>query len=137
MKTAFRILLLLSFLLLAVARSYSVRALCSRTDVPVFIAARVSLGRIINYSLTPHEVYRQTGYGGNHSLLNSYGMKRGYTTGEWWNGGGGYWEYCMFDWQKKYNYPWRIRPLYIFNCNYNNIQHIPGGMAHWSFRKNH
>ena len=120
-----------------VARSYSVRALGSSADVPVFIAVRVSLGRIINYSLTPHFVYRQTGYGGKHSFLNAYGMQHGYVTGEWWNAGGGYWEYCMFDWQNKYNYPWRIRPLYIFNCNYNNIQHIPGGMAHWSFKTNH
>lgn len=120
-----------------VARSYSLRALGSDADVPVYIAVRVSLGRIVNYSLAPHFVYRQTGEGGKHSLLNAFGMQNHYITGEWWNVGGGYWEYCMFDWQKKYNFPWRIRPLYVFNCEKNSIQHIPGGMAHWSFRTNH
>ena len=64
--------------------------------------------------------------------LNAYGQEHKYTTGEWWNDHGGYWEYCLFDWKNLYNHPWRIRPIYIFNSRTRFIQHIKGGMAHWT-----
>ncbi len=98
---------------------------------PVFIACRVSFGKILNYSLAPRYLESNTGGSGRHSVLNSYADKNGYTTAEWWNGS--YWEYCMFDWQNRYNHPWRIRPIYVFNIRTGRAQHIDGGMRHWFF----
>lgn len=100
---------------------------------PVMIVCRVSLGSIINYSLAPYYVYKNAGKYGNPSVLNSYGQDNGYTTGEWWNEDGGYWEYCMFDWQNLYNHPWRIRPIYLFNFRTGRVQHVAGGKRHWLF----
>lgn len=100
---------------------------------PVMIVCRVSLGSIINYALAPYNVYYNAGEKKNPAVLNKYGEKGGYTTGEWWNYKAGYWEYCMFDWQNRYNQPWRIRPVYIFNFRTCRAQHIKGGMRHWLF----
>lgn len=102
---------------------------------PVLIVCRVSLGRIINYSLAPWKVYLAAGGEGHPPTLNRYGEQNHYTTGEWWNDRGGYWEYCLFDWQNRYNHPWRIRPVYLYNHRTKMIQHIPGGKAHWLFSK--
>lgn len=102
---------------------------------PIMIVCRVSLGNIINYSLAPYYVYSNAGQYGNPAVLNKYGEKEGYTTGEWWNDRGGYWEFCMFDWQNRYNYSWRIRPVYVFNFRTSKVQHINGGMRHWLFDK--
>lgn len=102
---------------------------------PVMIVCRVSLGKIINYALAPIYVYDNAGGDGNHAVLNKYGEEHGYVTGEWWNEVGGYWEYCMFDWQNRYNHPWRIRPVYVFNFRTGRAQHIKGGMRHWLFDK--
>ena len=109
-----------------VASSYSGRA-----NGVVFIACRVSLGKIINYALAPQYVEFNTGRYGRHSVLNDYANANGYDTAEWWNGA--YWEYCMFDWKNKYNYPWRIRPIYVFNIETGLAQHIDGGFRHWLF----
>jgi len=103
-------------------------------DNPVVIVCRVSPGRIINYSMAPSAVYLAVGGYGNPATLNRYAERNRFTTGEWWNGGGGYWEYCLFDWQNMYNHPWRIRPIYIYNYRTKMVQHIPGGMAHWTFK---
>ena len=101
---------------------------------PVMIVCRVSLGKILNYRFAPAYVHENTGYGGNHAVINNYAMEEGYTTGEWWNDCG-YWEYCMFDWQNRYNHPWRIRPIYVFNFRTGLAQHIDGGFRHWLFSK--
>ena len=106
----------------------------SYSSAPVMIACRVSMGRVINYTLTPSWVYRQTGPGGNHDELNRFGERNGYTTGQWYNNRG-HWEYCLFDWQNRYNHPWRIRPVYILNFNTGRAQHISGGVQHWLFDK--
>ena len=98
------------------------------------IVCRVSLGKILNYRFAPAYVHENTGYGGNHAVINNYAMEEGYTTGEWWNSIG-YWEYCMFDWQNRYNHPWRIRPIYVFNFRTGLAQHIDGGFRHWLFSK--
>ena len=111
--------------------SYSQRAISRTGGVPVFMACRVSLGKILNYGLAPQWVASNTGGSGNPVVLNRYAEENGYTTAEWWNGG--YWEYCMFDWQNRYNYPWRIRPLYVLNLHTDRAQHIDGGMRHWLF----
>ena len=111
--------------------SYSQRAISRTGGVPVFMACRVSLGKIINYAVAPRRVANNTGGSGNPVVLNRYAEENGYTTAEWWNGG--YWEYCMFDWQNRYNYPWRIRPLYVLNLHTDRAQHIDGGMRHWLF----
>jgi len=115
------------------ASGYSDRAgECGRD--PVMIACRVSMGRVINYTLSPSRVYRQAGYGGNHNELNIFGDKHGYTTGEWYNNRH-HWEYCLFDWQNRYNHPWRIRPIYVLNFRTGRAQHIKGGVQHWLFDK--
>jgi hypothetical protein len=119
----------------AVARSYARDPHRLSDRNPMIIVCRVSMGRIINYALAPHYVYMQAGEHGRHSELNKYGENNGYTTGEWWNGRGGYWEYCLFDWQNRYNHPWRIRPIYAFNLRINQAQPIKGGMQHWLFEK--
>ena len=99
------------------------------------IVCRVSLGRILNYSLAPYSVYQNAGQYGNPAVLNRYAENNGYTTGEWWNQRGGYWEYCLFDWQSKYNEPWRIRPIYVYNFRTGRAQHIDSGLRHWLFSK--
>lgn len=116
-----------------VARTYA----CNRMGGanPIMIVCRVSLGSIINYALAPSHVYQNTGQYGNHAVLNRYAEQHDYTTGEWWNSSGGYWEYCMFDWQDHYNYPWRIRPVYLFNFRTGRVQHLKGGLCHWTFRR--
>ena len=116
-----------------VALSYAYSPHRLSDNNPVVIVCRVSLGRIINYSLAPTYVYNAAGQYGNPATLNSFAKKNKYTTGEWWNGRGGYWEYCLFDWKNLYNSRWRIRPIYIFNDRTHIIQHIKGGMTHWTF----
>lgn len=110
-----------------IAGNYSIRA----GGTPVIIACRVSLGNILNYALAPTYVEANVGGSGQHSVLNRYADQNGYTTAEWWNGS--YWEYCMFDWQNRYNNPWRIRPMYVFNRRTGLAQHIDGGFRHWLF----
>lgn len=116
-----------------VAKRYATDSYRLNDNNPIIIVCRVSLGRTINYALAPEYVYDQAGQYGKHSELNKYGEEHGYTTGEWWNEGGGYWEYCMFDWQNRYNHPWRIRPVYLYNVRTGRVQHIKGGMQHWLF----
>lgn len=118
-----------------VARSYACDEYRLSDNNPIIIFCRVSPGRIINYSLAPRYVYYSAGDGGNPSVLNKYGEDHGYTTGEWWNARGGYWEYCLFDWKSRYNKSWRIRPVCIFNLRTCRIQHVSGGMRHWLFDK--
>lgn len=98
------------------------------------IVCRVSLGKVLDLGLAPWHVYRQCGY--RDALgATKWGLNNGYVTGEWWRKDRGWWEYCMYDWQNRYNYSWRIRPLYVLNLNEQMLQRIPGGMAHWLFRK--
>ena len=119
----------------SVARRYAEDPYRLNGTNPVMIACRVSLGRIINYSLAPFNIYLNAGANGNPAVLNKYAEKNGYNTGEWWNIRGGYWEYCMFDWQNRYNHPWRIRPIYVFNFRTGRAQHIDCGLRHWLFSK--
>ena len=106
------------------ARTYSDRAL---------IVCRVSLGRVLDLGLAPMHVFRQCGHA-NALEATRWGLNNGYTTGEWWRPDGGWWEYCLYDWQNRYNYSWRIRPLYVLNLTDQLMQRIPGGMCHWLFR---
>lgn len=41
----------------------------------------------------------------------------------------------MFDWQNRYNHPWRIRPIYVFNFRTGMAQHIDKGFRRWLFSK--
>ncbi len=101
------------------------------------IVCRVSLGRVVNLSQAPLNVYNNAGrYGNDHSAITRWALdKEGYTTVEWWNQWAGYWEYCMLDWRNRYNHPWRIRPLYVVKVSSGFPQRIRGGMVHWLFRK--
>lgn len=112
-----------------VANSYAKHRNLSDNN-PVTIVARVSLGKTLNMATAPWAVYGAIGRYGNPATLNRYAETHGYITGEWYNGS--YWEYCLFDWQNLYNERWRIRPLYVFNHRTGFIQHIMGGMAHWT-----
>lgn len=100
----------------------------------VMIACRVSMGRVISYTLMPDYVYNQAGGGGRHDEINKFADANGYTMGEWYNYRG-VWEYCLFDWQNRYNHPWRIRPIYMLNLRTGRAQHVTGGMQHWLFDK--
>lgn len=100
----------------------------------VMIACRVSMGRVISYSLMPDYAYNQAGGGGRHDEINKFADANGYTMGEWYNYRG-VWEYCLFDWQNRYNHPWRIRPIYMLNLRTGRAQHVTGGMQHWLFDK--
>ena len=115
----------------SLAMGYS-RGAASPDNAPVMIACRVSMGRVVNYTLAPSRVYQQAGGGGNHDELNKFGDRHGYTTGQWYNNRH-HWEYCLFDWQNRYNHPWRIRPVYILNMYTGRAQHISGGVQHWLF----
>lgn len=96
------------------------------------IITRVSLGRVLDLGLAPYNIYAACGHP-NALCVTSWGLKHNYTTGEWWRQDEGWWEYCMYDWQNKYNESWRIRPLYVLNLEEKCIQRIPGGMYHWLF----
>ena len=102
---------------------------------PVMIVCRVSLGKILNYRLAPDRIHNNAGPIGSNSVINSYAEKNGYTSGEWWNYRALYWEYCLFDWKNRYNHPWRIRPIFVFNFRTGLAQHIDGGFRHWLFSK--
>lgn len=116
-----------------VAKGYAKDPYRLSDNNPVMIACRVSLGSILNYALAPDWVYRSTGEYGCSSNLNHYAEKNGYTTGEWWNPKGLYWEFCLLDWSGPYDHPWRIRPLYIYNFRTGLFEHVKGGMQHWIF----
>ena len=118
----------------AVAKRYAGDPYRLSDNNPVVIVCRVSPGRMINYALAPSYVYAATGRYGHPPTINRYAEKHGYVSGEWWNDSGKYWEYCLLDWQNLYNFPWRIRPLYVFNCRTRLIQHVKGGMKHWFFK---
>ena len=117
---------------ISTAKTYAYDSYRLSDNNPVMIVCRVSLGKILNYGLAPRYVHNNAGEGGKHSLITDYAKKHGYITGEWWNRYG-YWEYCMHDWQNAYNYPWRIRPIYVYNFRTGLVQHIDGGFRHWLF----
>ena len=117
----------------ATAHTYAFDSYRLSDNNPVMIACRVSLGKILNYALSPDHIFMNTGEYGNHGIPNGYARDNGYKTGEWWNARHDYWEFCMFDWQNRYNHPWRIRPIYIFNFTNGRAQHIRGGLRHWLF----
>lgn len=98
------------------------------------IVCRVTFGRTLDLGLAPRRIYDLCGRP-NALGVTEWGLKNDYVTGEWWRGdyGAGWWEYCMYDWQNRYNDSWRIRPLYVINIEGECIQRIPGGMYHWLF----
>ena len=98
------------------------------------IICRVSLGRVIDLGLAPQRVFNQCGHP-NAYAATEWGLNHGYVTGEWWRSDGArWWEYCMYDWQNRYNHSWRIRPLYVLHTDRERVQCIPGGTYHWLFR---
>lgn len=98
------------------------------------IAARVSMGRTINVPLMPGNVYATAGYANAHAV-SKWGIQNGYTSGEWWRDGCDWWEICLYDAKNRYNYSWRIRPIYAVDYHSGIMQRIPGGTSHWLFRK--
>ena len=98
------------------------------------IACRVTLGKTLDLGLAPWRIYNLCGK--RDALgVTEWGLKNGYVTGEWWRDDKKWWEYCMYDWQNRYNESWRIRPIYVLNLEDECIQRIPGGMYHWLFRQ--
>lgn len=102
----------------------------------VLIVCRVTLGKTLDLGLAPNFVYNDCGYRDAHAATQ-WGLQNGYVTGEWWRGGRGarWWEYCLYDWQNRYNYSWRIRPLYAIDLENGLLHRTPCGMSHWLFRK--
>ena len=98
------------------------------------IVCRVSLGRTLDFGLAPKRVFDRCGHS-NAIGATDWGLKHGYVTGEWWRDDADWWEYCMYDWQNRYNDSWRIRPLYVLDVDDGIIQRIPGGMYHWLFNR--
>jgi hypothetical protein len=104
------------------------------TKEEVIILCRVTLGRTLDLGLAPWRVSSACGYS-DATIATQWGLNHGYVTGEWWRADKGWWEYCMYDWQNRYNYSWRIRPIYAMPQDGKLIQRIPGGMHHWLFRR--
>ena len=99
------------------------------------IVARVTTGRSIDTILMPDSVYSHAGLP-NASAVSNWGLRNGYISGEWWRAGNcNWWEICMFDRKNRYNDSWRIRPIYVINYGSGIMQRVPGGSAHWLFRK--
>lgn len=103
-------------------------------DQKAIILCRVSLGKVIDIGMAPKAVFESCGHANAH-LATEWGLKHGYTTGEWWRNGKNWWEYCMYDRKNRYNHSWRIRPLYIEELGSIRIHRIRGGMSHWLFNK--
>lgn len=102
----------------------------------VLIVCRVTLGKTLDLGLAPNFVYDDCGHRDAHAATQ-WGLQHGYVTGEWWRGGRGarWWEYCLYDWQNRYNFSWRIRPLYAIDLENGLLHRTPCGMSHWLFRK--
>lgn len=98
------------------------------------IVARVTMGKTIDTVLMPDYVYNQAGHP-NASAVSNWGLRNGYVSGEWWRTTGPWWEICLFDRKNKYNDSWRIRPIYAISYGSGIMQRVPGGSAHWLFRK--
>jgi len=103
----------------------------------VAIAARVTPGKTIDTVLMPDYVYRSAGAPNapGTSQISNWGLNHGYVTGEWWRDGKDWWEICLYDRRHRYNESWRIRPIYAIYAHNGIMQRIPGGPAHWLFRK--
>lgn len=97
------------------------------------IVCRVSPGTTLDLGMAPFHVFAQCGHPNAHGVT-AWALKNGFTTGLWWRDDCDWWEYCMYDWKNRYNYSWRIRPLYVICLENGLIQRIPGGMSHWLFR---
>ena len=100
------------------------------------IATRVTMGRTIDTVLMPDCVYATAGHP-NAKAVSNWGLDNGYVCGEWWRSdrGTNWWEICMYDRKNRYNESWRIRPIYAIHAASGIMQRIPGGPAHWLFRK--
>lgn len=98
------------------------------------IVCRVTIGRVLDLGMAPKRIFDQCGHP-NALGVTKWGLQQGYTTGEWWRADSRWWEYCMYDWQNRYNDSWRIRPLYVLSLDDEIFQRIPGGMHHWLFRQ--
>lgn len=110
------------------------RSTAKHYSAGAIIVCRVTLGNTLDLGIAPYYVYAQCGKP-NALEATRWGLENDYVTGEWWRSDAGWWEYCMYDWQNRYNYSWRIRPLYVIDLDDGYIQRIPGGMGHWLFRK--
>lgn len=100
------------------------------------IVARVTMGKTIDTVLMPDSVYYTAGKP-NAKAVSNWGLNNGYVCGEWWrrDRGTNWWEICLYDRQNRYNDSWRIRPIYVIHSDNGIMQRIPGGPAHWLFRK--
>lgn len=83
---------------------------------------------------TSDYVYNDAGKPGA-SAVSNWGLRNGYISGEWWRVRCNWWEICLYDRKNRYNDSWRIRPIYVINYNSGIMQRVPGGSAHWLFRK--
>lgn len=99
----------------------------------VLIYSRVSLGKNINLTVVPKDVYR---YVENHDgdALTKWGKDHHYDSFEWWRTGHDtdWWEYCVIKEPRgSMVKTWRIRVLYIYDVSEKEIQRVWGGKAFW------
>ena len=100
------------------------------------IATRVTMGKTIDTVLMPDYVCNAAGHPDAKAVSN-WGLNHGYVSGEWWRSdrNTNWWEICLYDRKNRYNESWRIRPIYAIHAGSGIMQRIPGGPAHWLFRK--
>ena len=109
------------------------RAVANNYSNGSVIVARVSLGRVLDLGLAPESIFKLCGPFNDTKDITAWGLNNGYVAGEYCHEGE-YWEYCLYDFQNRYNHSWRIRPLYVFDIENKTIMRIPKGMTHWLFR---
>jgi hypothetical protein len=103
----------------------------SSGNKPMIIYARVSLGKNINLSSVPVDIYNMAG-GHDGSGLSRWGINHRITSFEWWRKDGKWWEYVLlYPNIGGYETPWRVRILYIYNINEYKNERIWGGKALW------
>jgi hypothetical protein len=102
---------------------------------PMIVYARVSLGKNVNLSMVPKEIYGMAG-GLDGNGLSRWGIKNRITSFEWWRKDGKWWEYVLLYPQiGEYITTWRIRILYIHNLKAYRKERVWGGKALWLFSK--
>ena len=98
----------------------------------VIVFARVSLGKNINLTMVPDDVYPSVQ---NHDgdALTRWGQDHNYDSFEWWRSGNNtnWWEYCLIKSRGSMVRTWRVRILYIYDYTDGGVQRVWGGKAFW------
>lgn len=98
----------------------------------VIVFARVSLGKNINLTTVPDDIYP---YVLKHDgdALTRWGQDHNYDSFEWWRSSNNtnWWEYCIIKSRGSMVRTWRVRVLYIYDYTDREVQRVWGGKAFW------